>query len=268
MMRPIALPQRRRMIADVHGIVDLPADLNTALRDGQIAAVFQPQFSLTTGKIVGAEGLCRWTHPRLGAIPPDRFIPIAEATGVIHAIGQFMIDQCIAAGDRWSAVAPRIGVSVNVSPLQLTEAFADDLHDRWSVRNLPAGSLILEITESLPVTDLEVSIPRLAALRAAGFGISLDDYGIGHASIDQLDRLPVTEVKIDRSLIQKHSAEPSNEVQQIVRFAHDRSLRVVAEGIENDEQLAFARDAGCDRAQGYLLGTPMPAAQIEELLAA
>jgi EAL domain-containing protein (putative c-di-GMP-specific phosphodiesterase class I) len=251
----------------VHDFVDLSAELDIALSDGQLAAVFQPQFSLTTGRIVGAEGLCRWTHPRLGPIAPDRFIPIAEATGAIHAIGRFMIDQCIAAGDRWSAVASRIEVSVNVSPLQLTESFADDLHQRWSVRDLPVDSLILEITESLPVTDLEVSVPRLAALREAGFGISLDDYGMGHASIDQLDRLPVTEVKIDRSLIWKHSAEPSNEIQEIVEFAHDRSLRVVAEGIENDEQLAFARDVGCDRAQGYLLGMPMPAAQIGELLA-
>lgn len=255
------------MNALVHDFVDLSAELEIALGDGQLAAVFQPQFSVRTGKIVAAEGLCRWTHPRFGPIPPDRFIPIAEATGAIHAIGQFMIDQCIAAGDRWSAVAPRIEVSVNVSPLQLTESFAEDLHKRWSARDFPVDSLILEITESLPVTDLEVSVPRLAALRDVGFGISLDDYGTGHASKEQLDRLPITEVKLDRSLIQTRSSTPSGQVQEIVAFAHDRDVRVVAEGIENAEQLQFARDAGCDRVQGYLLGTPMPATRIQELLA-
>jgi EAL domain-containing protein (putative c-di-GMP-specific phosphodiesterase class I) len=252
----------------VDDLPDLSADLDVAVRDGQLAAVFQPQIDLESGRIVAVEGLCRWNHPTRGSIPPDVFIPLAEETGAIHAIGQFMIDECIAEADRWSAVGARIEMSVNVSPLQLTASFARELTERWRQRALPVESLTLEITESLPVTDLEASVPRLAALRDVGIGISLDDYGTGHASIEQLDRLPVTEVKIDRSLIQRRAAMPTAQVADVVAFAHGRDLRVVAEGIENEDQLRFAREVGCDRAQGYLLGMPMSSAGIEALLTA
>jgi EAL domain-containing protein (putative c-di-GMP-specific phosphodiesterase class I) len=249
----------------MEALLDLATDLDSAVAEGELSAVFQPQISLATGRVVAAEGLCRWNHPRLGSVPPDQFIPLAEANGSIHAIGQFMIDECIAAADRWSTVVDRIEMSVNVSPLQLTASFADDLRERWGHRHLPMDSLTLEITESLPVTDLEAIVPRLEALREVGIGISLDDYGTGHASITQLDRLPVTEVKLDRSLIQAAADEPT-EVSAVVGYAHARDLRVVAEGIENEGQLAFARDSGCDRAQGYLLGRPMPVEQLEALL--
>ncbi|WP_159499311.1 EAL domain-containing protein [Microbacterium sp. 18062] len=257
-----------RLTAGVVQFPDLAEDLDVAVRDGQLAAVFQPQIDLGSGRIVAVEGLCRWVHPRHGPIAPDEFIPLAESTGAIHGIGRFMIDECIAAADRWSSVAARIGVSVNVSPLQLTARFADELRDRWRRCELPDDALTLEITESLPVTDLEASVPRLAALREVGIGISLDDYGTGHASIAQIDRLPVTEVKLDRSLIQSYASSPADEIANVVAFAHDRELRVVAEGIESVDQLDFARDVGCDRAQGYLLGNPMPATWIEELLSA
>lgn len=244
---------------------DLATELAAGIRDGQLSAVFQPQISLETGRIVAAEGLCRWNHPEFGAVPPDRFIPLAEQSGTIHAIGQFMIDECIAAADRWSDKVARIEMSVNVSPLQLTASFADELRTRWRRRNLPMDSLTLEITESLPVDDLEAAVPRLEALRSVGIGISLDDYGTGHASIAQFDRLPITEVKLDRSLMQS-AATSSQEVRRVVEVAHARGLRVVAEGIENDDQLDFARSVGCDRAQGYLLGVPMPAQQMEAML--
>ena len=255
-----------RLTAGVEHVRDLSVELEAAVGGGQLTAVFQPQIALESGWIVAVEGLCRWQHPLLGLIPPDVFIPLAEATGVIHSIGQFMIEECIAAADQWGALGSRIEMSVNVSPLQLTTAFADELTDRWRRRELPVDSLTLEITESLPVPDLEASVPRLTALREAGIGISLDDYGTGHASLDQLELLPVTEVKLDRSLIQSHTVLPADELAGVVALAHRREMRVVAEGIENDEQLDFARSVGCDRAQGYLLGRPMPAEQIAELL--
>lgn len=256
------------LTAGVECAEDLSAELDVALVGGQLAAVFQPQISLDSGRIVAVEGLCRWQHPTLGFISPERFIPLAESTGAIHEIGRFMIEECIAAADHWGDLGSRIEMSVNISPLQLTTAFAEELSDRWRRRELPVHSLTLEITESLPVTDLEASVSRLTSLRDAGIGISLDDYGTGHASSDQLDRLPVTEVKLDRSLIQNRAALPAGEISDVVALAHRRELRVVAEGIENDEQLDFARDVGCDRAQGYLLGRPVPAEQIAELLTA
>lgn len=247
------------------GTRELVTELAAAVEEGQLSAVFQPQISLQTGGIVAAEGLCRWNHPQLGAVPPDRFIPLAEHSGMIHAIGQFMIDECIAAADRWSTRVARIEMSVNVSPLQLTGSFADELRERWVRRDLPMDSLTLEITESLPVNDLQAAVPRLEALREVGIGISLDDYGTGHASIAQFDRLPITEVKLDRSLMQAPESRAS-EIEEVVAVAHARGLRVVAEGIENDDQFDFARSVGCDRAQGYLLGVPMPAAQMEAML--
>lgn len=244
----------------------LATALDAAIADGRLSAVFQPQFAMADGRIVAAEGLCRWNDPELGSIAPDRFIPVAERTGAIHAIGQFMIDQCIAVADRWSESGRRIELSVNVSPVQLTSSFATELEERWRRRGLPIDALTLEITESLPLPDLEANLSRLASLRSAGLGISLDDYGTGHASLDQLGRLPVTEVKLDRSLIQDHALLEASEIADVVHYAHDRGLRVVAEGIENEEQLAFARSVGCDRAQGYLLGRPMPPSDVELLL--
>jgi EAL domain-containing protein (putative c-di-GMP-specific phosphodiesterase class I) len=245
----------------------LATALDAALADGQVTAVFQPQYSLADGDLVAVEGLCRWSVPGLGAVAPARFIPLAEQTGAIHAIGRFMIDECLRAADRWTQSSARIDVSVNVSPLQLTASFADDLQQRWADRRLPADSLTLEITESLPIPDLEASIPRLEAMRAAGIGISLDDFGSGHASRASLHRLPVSEVKLDRSLVQEPAALPAAEVVDVVEYAHARGLRVVAEGIESERQLDFARAVGCDRAQGFLLGAPATADDIETLLA-
>lgn len=248
--------------------LDLAAALDAAIAEGRLSAVFQPQIDLATGRIVAAEGLCRWTDARFGFVAPDRFIPLAEQTGAIHAIGQFMIDQCIAVADRWTEVTERIEMSVNVSPLQLTSSFATELESSWRRRGLPIEALTLEITESLPLPDLEENLTRLVSLREAGIGISLDDFGTGHASIHQLGRLPVTEVKLDRSLIQSHAALVSSAVVDVVDYAHTRGLRVVAEGIETEEQLEFARRVGCDRAQGYLLGMPMGPEAIAELLTA
>ena len=252
----------------VEAFRDLAVELDAALENGQLAAVFQPQIDLATGRIVAAEGLCRWQHPVFGAVPPDRFIRVAETSGAIHEIGRFMIGQCLEAADRWGEAASRIEISVNVSPLQLTDEFTEEVRKRWDARGLPKDSLTLEITETLPVLDLDASVPRLAALRAAGIGISLDDYGTGHASLEQLEILPITEVKLDRSLMQDVVTGDKREVARFVALAHERALRVVAEGIESDDQLSFARCVGCDRAQGYLLGTPMGAERIEELLLA
>jgi len=248
-------------------------DLATALRGAvarhELAAWFQPQIDLATGRIVSVEALCRWTHPELGAIEPSVFIPLAEELGLIDEIGQFMIEEGCAAAEKWSRLAHPIEVSVNVSPAQLvTSTFTDRLAVELRRLNLAPGSLTVEITESLRIEDLPVVVQRLDQLRELGLGVSLDDFGIGHSSMTQLRRLHATELKIDRSLIADDSETVTAMLRSVVDTVHEAGLLVVAEGIETAEQLERVRELGCDRAQGYLLARPMPKPAVELLFKA
>jgi EAL domain-containing protein (putative c-di-GMP-specific phosphodiesterase class I) len=246
---------------------DLADDLRVAVPGNQLFAVFQPQIDIRSGAIVAVEGLCRWRHPRRGMVPAQEFIDIAERTGAIHDIGDFMLTQCFAAAETWHAQGRPVDVSVNTSPVQLaSEVFTDALAERLRTTGLPAQTLTVEITESMPMTDIEVMVPRLVDLRALGLGVSLDDYGTGHASAGQLADLPVTEVKLDRTLIQDEASHPAEVLSDVVAQAHARGIRVVAEGIETPRHLRRAETIGCDRAQGYLLGRPMTQDAVDQLL--
>lgn len=244
-------------------------ELDAALLAGDVFAVYQPLIDVDSGAIVGVEGLCRWTDSRGRSVPPDMFIPVAENAGLIHRLGQFMVAECVAAVEDWRANGHAIGVSVNVSPTQLAEeSFAVDLRAQLVLRGVPAEAITLEITESLPARDLALLVARLSHLRSEGHGISLDDFGTGHASPDQLARLPVTELKVDRSLMQGDPERTREELRDVIAGARERGLRLVAEGIETADQLQLARDLGCDRVQGFLLGAPMPKAHLDALLVA
>ncbi|GAA1980553.1 EAL domain-containing protein [Microbacterium pumilum] len=247
---------------------DLSQELEADLRDGGVYAVYQPLIEVATGDLVGVEGLCRWD--RSGGVPvgPDVFIPVAESSGLIHALGRFMVDECLAAGDRWRLAGWNVEVSVNVSPVQLTTAtFSSDLAAKMIDRVAPPVAFTIEITESLPLADLDDIVPRLEELRSINVGVSLDDFGSGHASAGQLRRLPLTEVKFDRSLIQSHSPSAMSALQQAVARARELGLRTVAEGIETSQHLERARELGCDRAQGFLFGAPMRIAEVDAILA-
>jgi EAL domain-containing protein (putative c-di-GMP-specific phosphodiesterase class I) len=253
----------------VEDIDELEADLRLAVGRPEMFAVFQPQIDLGTGSVVAVEGLCRWRHPEHGMIAPDLFIPLAERSGIIHELGAFMVDECVAAAEIWRDDGQSVEVSVNVSPLQLEElAFWDHLTDRLHDQDLVPSALTLEITESMPLVIPEVVVPRLGALRSRGLGVALDDFGTGHASADQLDLLPVTEVKLDRSLIHAHVVGVPDGLAGIMVLARARGLRVVAEGIETPAHLELARSLGCDRAQGFMLGMPMARSDVDLLLAA
>ena len=250
-----------------HG--DLAADLDAALLRGELFAVYQPQIALATGAIVAAEALCRWDHPTHGLVPPDQFIALAEETGAIQAIGRFMLDECLDALSSWHALGAQIEVSVNVSPLQLTGLdFVDYLSEQVRQHLTPRHTLTIEITESRPVLDLADVARRLNSVRAIGVGIALDDYGTGHTSPQQLEQLPVTELKLDRSLIQDDDALRDAELVRTVDRARTRGVRIVAEGIETTSQLRLATDIGCERAQGYLLGEPVDRPAFDALIAA
>lgn len=247
---------------------ELSRDLAAALTRAQVFAVFQPQFEIQSGDLVAVEALARWQHPGHGLIAPQDFIPLAEESGIIHQLGRFMLEESLSAVDAWCAEGACIDVSVNVSPVQLTDgAFFDTVASALATRSLPPKALTIEITESLPVADFDVVLPQLQRLRSLGLGLSLDDFGRGYAGIDQLERLPVSEVKLDRSLIQSNDQHVALDVVSTIAKAHARGLCVVAEGIETHEHLERARELGCDRAQGFLLGMPMPRAEIDELRA-
>ncbi|CAN5381874.1 hypothetical protein BH11ACT5_BH11ACT5_26460 [soil metagenome] len=245
----------------------LASDLHGAVARGEIVAHYQPQVDLATDRIVAAEALARWRHPELGLISPAIFIPIAEETAVIHSLGRYMIDQVLETLAGWRSDGIDLEVSVNVSATQLTTLqFFDRLDADLEGYELAPNDLTIEITESLPVLDTPSIALRLDDLRRRGLGISIDDYGVGHSSLKQLERMPATELKIDQSLVQDDSVESLALMTAVVELAHWRGLRVVAEGVETTEQLELVRELECDRAQGYLLGRPMAADELEALV--
>jgi EAL domain-containing protein (putative c-di-GMP-specific phosphodiesterase class I) len=247
---------------------ELASHLEHAVERGEIFAVYQPQVALAGGGIVAAEALARWRHPQRGLVPVGEFIPLAEATGSIHGIGRFMLDECLAALDRWGRDGVTMGLSVNVSTLQLAgSTFTDYLGEQLRSRLMPSRTLSIEVTESRPLPADETISDRLTALASLGLGISLDDFGTGHASESQLERLPVTELKLDRSLIQHPAEYLRGSIMSSISRARDRGLRLVAEGVETAAHLRSAVGMGCDRAQGFLFGAPMRLGELNALLA-
>jgi len=247
--------------------MNVATELNGAVARGEIHAVFQPQIDIGTRRIVAVEALARWTHPRLGSIPPGEFIPVAEQLGLIGEIGDFMLDESCRCSAHWTAAGLTVEVAVNVSPAQLsTVDFLDRIQNNLERHRLPADSLTIEITESLPVADVPTVLLRMTELRELGIGISVDDFGTGHASTDRLASLPVSELKLDQSLVQDLNPPPLF-LTEAIALAHEGGVRVVAEGVETEEQFDRARRLGCDRAQGYLFGRPASEDEITRELA-
>jgi EAL domain-containing protein (putative c-di-GMP-specific phosphodiesterase class I) len=244
----------------------LIADLGGAVDRGEIVAYYQPQIDLKTDAIVAVESLSRWLHPDLGMQSPLVFIPIAEEFGFIDEIGEFMISEACRCARDLAGRGVRIEVSVNVSALQFARTvFFDFLSAQIEECALARDSLTLEITESRFIVNRPEVAKRLASLRAEGVGVSIDDFGVGHSSVEQVLALPANELKIDRTIVQEATTS-GDLLATIVLLAKDRGLRTVAEGVETEAQLARVRELGCDRAQGYLIGMPMPLAELDELL--
>jgi EAL domain-containing protein (putative c-di-GMP-specific phosphodiesterase class I) len=243
----------------------LAADLVGAVGRGEIVAYYQPQVDVATEEVVAFESLSRWLHPELGIQSPLDFIPIAEELGLIDEIGTFMMDdgcRCVVELERRDIP---IDVSVNVSALQLaTPTLIDQLTSTLENIDLRPGALTLEITESRLIANRPKVADRLHALRDLGIGISIDDFGVGHSSVEQLLALPATELKIDRTIVQ--DAASTLLMATIVGLVRDRGLRVVAEGVETAEQFDRVHELRCDRAQGYLIGRPMPRTELEKFL--
>lgn len=246
--------------------MNVATELEGAVERGEITPAFQPQIDIPTRRIVAVEALARWNHPILGAVPPAEFIPVAEQLGLIDEIGNYMLDESCRCSSDWIAAGLTVEVAVNVSPAQLASIeFLDRIQSNLDRHQLSASRLTIEITESLPVADVPTVLVRLAELRELGVGISVDDFGTGHASVERLTALPVSELKLDQSLVQDVSPPPLFLTEAIAIARHD-GLRVVAEGVETEEQFERARRLGCDRAQGFLFGRPASEAEITRAL--
>jgi diguanylate cyclase (GGDEF)-like protein/PAS domain S-box-containing protein len=253
----------------------LKADLRRAVEASEFEAYYQPIVDLKTNRYSSVEALVRWNHPSVGIIQPLSFIPLAEETGHIVAIGAQILRQACADLASWQTAygdrAPG-SVAVNLSPRQLqSTSIIDDVEAALSASGLPASSLVLEITEGVLLEDTESVATTLGALKDLGVRIALDDFGTGYSSLSYLDRFPVDVVKIDKSFIDSLDSEgapPSSLVSAIVNLGAVLGLDVTAEGIEQPHQLDRLKALGCAQGQGYLFARPVPAAQFVEQLTA
>jgi diguanylate cyclase (GGDEF)-like protein/PAS domain S-box-containing protein len=251
-----------KMTDTVAGSLGLENDLRQAVDKGEFVLHYQPKVNLVSGKLTGAEALIRWNDPRTGLVPPGRFIRILEDTGLIREVGRWALHSALAEHLRWrgaGVTAPRI--AVNVSALQLrSRSFVADIEQIIGRDPNAAAGLELEITESLIMEDVRHSVVTLHAIRAMGVTIAIDDFGTGFSSLSYLSKLPVDTLKIDRSFVINMAigADGVTLVSVIINLAHALNLKVVAEGVETEEQLQQLRLLNCDEMQGYLFGQPVP----------
>ncbi|MHB8636089.1 MAG: putative bifunctional diguanylate cyclase/phosphodiesterase [Fimbriimonadaceae bacterium] len=263
----------RAMSAKVIERLDLEGELRTALAGHQMHLVYQPICELASGRVTGIEALLRWQHPTRGLIAPLTFIPIAEETGLILPLGEWVLrTACLAAAD-WVAagdVPETFTVSVNVSMRQLLEqSFVERVLAILAETKLAARHLKLEITESVIMQNLEDCVLKMRQLQQAGVRFAIDDFGTGYSSMAYLSSLPVDTLKIDRSFINRIGGEGDGNaiIQAIMTMAQALSLNVTSEGIETSEQLRFLNVLGCQQGQGYLFAKPLEAARVAEFLA-
>ena len=255
------------MEAQAQARTALEHDLRHALPAGELEVFYQPTIDLESGEISGLEALLRWNHPRRGLIMPGEFISVAEETGLIVGIGEWVLNTACAAAAGWPAA---VRIAVNLSPVQFKDGrLVDAVKNALAKSGLPAQRLELEITETVILQENQVNRATLQELRAIGMSIALDDFGIGYSSLSYLRAFPFSKIKIDQSFV-KELGEKSDSA-SIVRAIADlgRSLGVptIAEGVETRAQLRLVRAAGCKEAQGYLFSRPVPASKVQGLIA-
>jgi diguanylate cyclase (GGDEF)-like protein len=250
------------MNAAIQRRVALEDRLRTALDQSEFVVHYQPQFDLTRGRIIGAEALLRWKHPELGLVSPAHFLPIAEETGLIVPIGDWILRSACDQNARWNREGHRgLRVSVNVSSQQFLEpGLADVVKSALDQSGLAPISLELEITESSLLRDVEVTVNTLRRLKDLGVRLAIDDFGTGYSSLAYLKRLPIDVLKIDQSFIRSLTTDPADATitQTIVQLAAGLNLTTIAEGVETLEQLLLLGSYGCSRMQGFLFGKPAP----------
>jgi diguanylate cyclase (GGDEF)-like protein len=241
----------------------LLTELRDAITRGELVVHFQPKVRLSDGEPLGAEALVRWIHPTRGMIAPDEFIPVAEHSGLITPLTFAVLRQALDACSGWRRAGRALGVAVNISPRSLLDSsFVDEVARALAAVEVPASAVTLEITESSLMADPERAVEALARLRSLGLHLSIDDLGTGYSSLSYLQRLPVSEVKIDRSFLRPHDQDGDAFaiVGAIVDLGHRLGRSVVAEGVEDEATWRRLQEVGCDVAQGYWMSRPLPAA--------
>jgi diguanylate cyclase (GGDEF)-like protein len=244
-------------------------DLRKALEGEQFQLYYQPQIEIRTGKIVGIEALIRWNHPTLGLLGPSQFIRVAEESGLIMAIWEWVLVAALIQHNEWLAQGlPAVTIAVNLSSVQFSDpALAEHVEEIAHVVGVPLDYLELEITESMVLVDSEAAHKTLAALRAKGVKIAIDDFGTGYSSLSYLRRLPLDKLKLDQSFISDAANERDRAITRaIIAMAQSLKLAVVAEGVETQAQIDLLLELGCTTVQGFLLGRPLPAAATAKLL--
>jgi diguanylate cyclase (GGDEF)-like protein len=258
-----------RVQGDVRRSMRLDYAMRQALVSGRLRLNYQPQVVLTSGAVIGAEALIRWRDPELGEVSPVEFIPVAEETGFIVAIGDWVLSQALRQAALWHERGTPLPVAVNVSALQFRQTqFVDRVASMLAVSGLPPHLLELELTESILVRDADEALSRLQALSRLGVQLSIDDFGTGYSNLAYLKRFPIDKLKIDRSFVSGLPGDESDVgiVRAILQMARALDMQVIAEGVETEEQRAFLRAEGCALFQGYLFSPAIDALSFEHRL--
>jgi diguanylate cyclase (GGDEF)-like protein len=240
--------------------LQLMGDLRQAIERKELSLRFQPKMDVVSTRVVHVEALLRWHHASLGAIGPDEFIPLAEHSGVIHEITRHVLDESLRCNADWRCRGVDLGLAVNLSAMDLMDAdLPDYLQACLTTHGVAPGKLILELTESALMRDVEYAVRMLQRLRAIGVRLAIDDFGTGYSSLAQLKRMPVDELKIDKSFVMQLVAGSDDEVivRSTIELGHNMGLSVIAEGVESDGAMALLRQYQCDMVQGYLFSPPL-----------
>ena len=250
----------------------LENELRRAINEGQFEVYYQPELLLETGEIFGVEALVRWEHPERGLVPPGEFIPLAEETGLILPLGRWVLEQACHQAREWRQQYPLVPLkmSVNLSVREAQNPFvAREVSRLLQETGFDGHGLTLEVTESVLMEDMESIIGILEELKALGVELAIDDFGIGYASLNYLKHLPADYLKTDCSFVEglKKNSKDMAILEATINLAHNLGLKVIAEGVETEEQLRYLKRLGCDLAQGYYFAEPLPAARVSEMLA-
>ena len=242
--------------------LELETSMRRAIENKEFIVYYQPVLDLVSGAVVGSEALIRWQHPELGLLPPGRFIGLAEDTGLILDIGEFVMRDACARTRAWQDRGfGRLRIAVNISARHFQEKnFSERLVEILTETRLDPTCLELELTETSIMENTDAAVRVLGQIRKLGVKVAIDDFGTGYSSLSYLKRLPIDTLKLDRSFVKGATTDPDDAalVMAIVTLAHNLRLRVIAEGVETKDQVAFLRLLRCDEGQGYLFGKPMP----------
>jgi diguanylate cyclase (GGDEF)-like protein len=248
----------------------LENSMRQALERGEFVLHYQPQIDVASGSIVGAEALIRWKHPEIGMVSPGRFIPVAEVSGLIGPIGEWVLREACRQNHAWQTDGlPPICIAVNISSVQFRGGkLEESVREVLAATGLEPEWLELELTEGTVMSDANATVDALHRLSAMGIRLAIDDFGTGYSSLSYLKRFPIDRLKIDQSFVRDIVTDPDDWAiaSAVISMGHSLRLDVIAEGVEHAEQLEMLRRQGCDEVQGYFFSVPLPAAEFAELL--